>query len=116
MITRIEAPVALPATAVEAHECLAMDPEWNRQVTLELVPHPQQARPEIVARDFAMQDGRRILEVRAAIAGYVLQQWSVDCSADHRLAPTHYRLWLRNHEVLQGVRNALLAPGYGLDG
>jgi hypothetical protein len=59
-----------------------------------------------------MKNGVRKLQVRAAIAGYVLQQWKVDCSPDHNLDPKEYRLWLKDPLVLYGVQNAMLAPGY----
>jgi hypothetical protein len=47
------------------------------------------------------------------MAGYVLQQWHVDCSSGHSLDPSRYRLWLKDSRVLDGVENSVLAPGYG---
>ena len=114
VITRMEKPVLLEDDDILEHEQAQQDIQWSRIVTLELVPHPAQQRPEIVARDFGMKNGRLILNVPAAIAGYVLQQWSVDCSSDHRMEPTRYRLWLRDPLVLYGVTTAVLAPGYRL--
>ena len=111
VITRMDKPVLIESD-IEVHEQADADMQWTRWVTLDLVPHPSQARPEIVARDFGMKNGCLTLNVRAAIAGYVLQQWSVDCSSDHSLEPTRYRLWLRDPLVLYGVTNAVLAPGY----
>lgn len=111
VITRMERPVLIDGD-VQAHEQAVADHQWTHRVKLELVPHPDQPRPEIVARDFGMKGGSLTLNVRAAIAGYVLQQWSVDCSADHSLEPTRYRLWLKDPQVLYGVGNAVLAPGY----
>ena len=112
VITRMEKPVLLEDDDIPEHEQAEQDIQWSRIVTLELVPHPAQPRPEIVARDFGMKNGHLILNVRAAIAGYVLQQWSVDCSSDHSMEPTRYRLWLKDPLVLYGVTNAVLAPGY----
>lgn len=112
VITRMEKPVLLEDSEIQPYEKADQDNQWTRIVSLELVPHPDQPRPEIVARDFGMKNGSLILNVRAAIAGYVLQQWNVDCSSDHRLDPTCYRLWLRDALVLYGVTNAVLAPGY----
>jgi predicted DNA-binding transcriptional regulator YafY len=111
VITRMEKPVLLEDD-IQDHEKADQDNQWTRIVTLELVPHPDQLRPEIVAKDFGIRDGCLTLKVRAAIAGYVLQQWGVDCSANHSLDPTRYRLWLKDSLVLYGVSNALLAPGY----
>ena len=112
VITRMDRPSLLESSEIAACEKAACDIQWSRIVPLELVPHPAQARPEIVARDFGIKKGSLVLNVRAAIAGYVLQQWSVDCSPDHSLAPDRYRLWLKDPLVLYGVQNAVLAPGY----
>jgi len=79
---------------------------------LELVPHPDQPRPEVTRLDYGMVDDLISITVPRLIAGYTLRQWSVDCSADHSLRGHEFRLWLRNVEVLEGVSNALLAPGY----
>jgi len=47
-------------------------------------------------------------------AGYTLRKWSVDCSPDHSQHGPEYRLWLKDHLALYGVKNAVLAPGYQL--
>lgn len=114
VITRMDKPLMLEDEAKQAHEQGDQDNQWTRIVSLDLVPHPDQPRPEITARDFGMKDGCLTLNVRAAIVGYVLQQ-GVDCSADHSLDPTMYRLWLKDAPfVLHGVQNAVLAPGYSI--
>lgn len=112
VITRMEIPELLEAEDILPHEQADQDHQWLSIVNLELVPHPAQPRPEIVARDFGIKDGVLRLQVRAAIAGYVLQQWHVDCSQDHNLDPNFFRLSLRDPLVLHGVDSAALAPGY----
>ena len=112
VITRMEKPVLLESVDVLEHERGSHDIQWSRIVTMEMVPHPALERPEIVAKDFAMTHGSLIENVPAAIAGYVLQQWNVDCSPDHSLDCRQYRLWLKDPMVLYGVSNAVLAPGY----
>ncbi|AKU11276.1 hypothetical protein AzCIB_1371 [Azoarcus sp. CIB] len=113
VITRMEAATLLAESSAAPHECPDHDIQWTRIVPLTLVPHPRQARPEIVARDFGILNGGALtINVRAAIAGYVLQQWSVDCSTDHALDPKQYRLSLKDALVLYGVDNAVIAPGY----
>jgi hypothetical protein len=52
------------------------------------------------------------LRARAALAGYALRRWSVDCSPDHRLDAACHHLWLRNPATLYGVESAVLAPGH----
>lgn len=56
-----------------------------RVVELELVPHPDQPRPEITHMDYSMLNGYLQLQLRAATAGYTLRKWSVDCSPDRSL-------------------------------
>ena len=114
VITRMEKPILLDPAEIPVHEQKERDIQWTRIVSLELVPHPSQHRQEIVARDFGMKNGHLRFQVRAAIAGYVLQQWNVDCSADHSLDPERYRLWLKDALVLYGVTSAALAPGYSV--
>lgn len=112
VLTRIQDPVVLKDATVEAHERPDQDIQWTRIVELELVPHPDQPRPEITQLDYGMRDGALKMKLRAATAGYVLRKWSVDCSPDHSLHGPEYRLWLKDHLALYGVKNALLAPGY----
>ena len=111
VITRIEAPRTLDE-APKVGERPDDDIQWTRIVEIELVPHPDQPRPEITARDYGFTGGVLALKLRAATAGYMLRRWSVDCSPDHRLRAPEYRLWLKDHLALYGVKNALLAPGY----
>lgn len=111
VITRVERPTLL-AEESQPHERPDNDIQWTRIVELELVPHPDQPRPEITAMDYRMDGGVLRMKLRAATAGYILRQWSVDCSPDHSLRGYEHRLWLKDHLALYGVKNALLAPGY----
>ena len=112
VITRVKCPVVLKGQPVAAHERSDQDIQWTRIVELELVPHPDQPRPEIAEMDYGMRDGVLRIKLRAATAGYILRKWSVDCSPDHSLRGYEYRLWLRDALALYGVANATLAPGY----
>ena len=112
VISRIENPVLLADSPVEAHERSERDDQWTRMVALEMVPHPNQTHPEIVARDFGIDNEVLTVRTRAAVAGYMLQLWNVDCSRDHSLDPNLYRLWLRDPLVLYGVSSAVLCPGF----
>lgn len=88
------------------------DAQWARVVELELVAHPNSERPELAALDYPMEDGVLRVRARAALAGYVMRRWSVDCSPDHRLRSPEYSLWLRDSLALYGVESAAIAPGY----
>lgn len=112
VITRIKNPVVMKGAEVLSHERSDQDIQWTRIVELELVPHPDQPRPEITEMDYSMDSGVLRMKLRAATAGYILRQWSVDCSPDHSLRGHEYRLWLKDHLALYGIKNALLAPGY----
>lgn len=111
VVTRIEAPILLDEE-LQANERPDNDIQWTRIVEMDFVPHPRLSRPEIIRMDYGMRDGSIRMRVRAAVVGYMLQRWSVDCSPDHHLTDEQYRLWLSDPLALYGVENAKLAPGY----
>lgn len=114
VLTRIARSALLEESSIEEHEQVSHDIQWNRIVSLDLVPHPAKSAHEIIAMDYGMALPERVLKVnvRAALAGYFLRQWSVDCSPSHSLDGPEIRLWLRNPVALYGVDSANLAPGY----
>jgi hypothetical protein len=96
-------------------ETLEADEQWARMTDMELVPHPDARWPEGIEADYGMEDGVLRARSRAALAGYFLHRWQVDCTPDHTLDPAEHHLWLRNPETLYGVGSAALAPGRGRD-
>lgn len=96
---------------VEEQELLPADEQWARIVDMEVVPHPGVRCPEAIEADYSMEEGVLRLRSRAAMAGYVLRRWSIDCTADHSLDPAAHHLWLRNPQTLYGVHSAIFAPG-----
>jgi predicted DNA-binding transcriptional regulator YafY len=113
VLGRVDAARLLPGPVAE-HETVAQDIQWNRVVELELVPHPANVlHPDTIEAEYGMESGVLRVKVRAAIAGYLLRRWNVDCSEDHSLKGGEFHLWLRNHQALYGVTNLVLAPGYG---
>ena len=88
------------------------DKQWQRIVDLTLIPHPNITHKKAIELDYDMTNGRLTLEVRAALVGYLLQQWQVDASAQHSLTASQYQLALANPASLYGVENLMLAPGY----
>lgn len=112
VFTRMDKPTVLEDGQVSREETSEKDDQWNRVIELELVPHPKHPRPEVVLMDYDMpSDGVLRVRVRAAIAGYMLRRWTVDCSPDHSLEGLEYALWLRDPLALYGS-NVYLAPGY----
>lgn len=76
-------------------------------------PYPRVEHTLIIKMDYyGMTDGSIRMRVRAAVVDYMLQRWRVDCSPDHCLRGPEYRLWLKDHLAIYGVKNVLLAPGY----
>lgn len=113
VFTRMEAPTVLEDSPVLREETAENDVQWSRIIELELVPHPEHPRPEVVSMDYDIPlDGVLRVKVRAANAGYMLRRWSVDCSPDHSLRGLEYALWLRDPLALYGSSSAQLAPGY----
>ena len=96
---------------VDESELLPADEQWARIVDMEVVPHPGVRLAKGIEADYAMEDGVLRLRSRAALAGYMLRRWSIDCSPDHSLDPASHHLWLRNPQTLYGVESAVFAPG-----
>ncbi len=113
VLTRILAADELPNTP-ELHEHADADDQWQRQITLHLVPHPKLSDPAIATLDYAMTNGLLTLTARAANVGYLLRRWYVDCSADAAIHNPACRLWLQNTDALSNVESAVFAPGVEL--
>lgn len=111
VINRISSP-EVAARPMANDEALSADGQWNQAIELVLVPHPGLTHPAAVAADYGMAGSVLSILTRAAVAGYALGRWNVDCSPLHSLDPNRHQLWLSNSQVLCGVDSALLAPGY----
>lgn len=112
VLTRMQDPQVLEVSVVREEETAKNDLQWSRIIELELVPHPDFRSRDVALMDYPMEDGVLRVRVRAANAGYMLQQWHVDCSPDHSLRGGEYALWLRDPLSLYGSESAFLAPGY----
>jgi len=115
VINRISNPRTVEDSPIEEHELKDNDIQWNRIVALEIVPHPKLKHPETIEQEYDMVDGRLRINVRAAVAGYVLRHCNVDCTKDHSLEGPEYHLWLKNRQALYDVENLVIAPGYTKD-
>ncbi len=112
VINRIEQPCLVENRVISDTESKAADQQWNQFVELQLAPHPSLRYPETIAHEYGLQNGELRLSVRAAVAGYVLRRWNVDCSENHALEGPEYHLWLKNSQALTEIGNLVLAPGY----
>lgn len=112
VLTRI-ADARLVSGRPEEHEMADQDIQWSRIVELELVPHPANVQhPDAIESDYGMEGGVLRIRVRAALVGYLLRRWNVDCTDNHSLKGPEFHLWLRNYLSLVDVANLSLAPGY----
>lgn len=111
VLTRMVEAVVLE-TAAGANELAERDTQWTRIVDLTLVPHPSAKEPDVIAMDFGMTNKEVRIQVRAAMAGYLLRRWFVDCSPNHSINDLACCLWLKDSLVLYGVQSAVQAPGY----
>jgi hypothetical protein len=99
--------------APQQHEDKLDDHQWQRIMPLQLISHPDNVQfPTAIEMDYGMSDGVLNLSVRAALAGYLLRRWNVDCTENASLKGGEYQLWLRNQHILYGAENLELAPGY----
>lgn len=112
VLTRISK-VTIKQQNVELHEDKLEDHQWMRMMPLQLVAHPKNVQyPTAIAMDYGMDNGILELNVRAALAGYLLRRWNVDCTQEATLCGGEYQLWLRNRQTLYGAENLAIAPGY----
>lgn len=112
VLGRLDAARILPGPVAD-HEKPDQDIQWNRITELELVPHPANVQhPDTIEAEYGMDNGVLKVRARAAMAGYLLRRWNVDCTEDHSLKGGEYHLWLRNRQALYGITNLELAPGY----
>jgi hypothetical protein len=99
--------------APQQHEDKLDDHQWQRIMPLQLISHPNNVQfPTAIEMDYCMSDGVLNLSVRAALAGYLLRRWNVDCTENASLKGGEYQLWLRNQQTLYGAENLAIAPGY----
>lgn len=115
IVTRIQHPKIINSS-VEEHEQQKHDHNWNKIIELELIPHPSIQYKETVEIDYGMTNGSKIMSLRAAVIGYVLRRWNVDCSCDHSLQGGEYHLALKNpHSLDPNIETMVLAPGFNSD-
>ncbi len=112
VLTRISKAEIL-ATEPSKDESKLEDHQWMRVMPLQLVPHPNNVKhSSAIEMDYGMNKGKLEINVRAALAGYLLRRWNVDCTEDASLQGGEYQLWLQNRQTLYGAENLAIAPGY----
>lgn len=111
VLTRISH-VSIRSNATDVRETKQSDDDWNRALTLTIVPHPTNIQfSTAIEVDYGMVDGELSVKTNAAMAGYLLRRWNVDCSVDASLRGGEYQLWLKNNQLISRQLNINIAPG-----
>lgn len=107
--------IELQETEPKSNELADMDSAWNTLCELQLVPHPRLSHSKAIEMDYGMTKGILELEVRAALANYLLRQWNVDCTDNATLTGDEYQLYLKNKNSLVDLVDFSIAPGQQLN-
>ena len=85
------------------------DNQWHTFVKLKITVHPH----NLIHRDlFEMGSETRVIKIRAAMTGYFLQIWNIDCSKHASLFGKQYQFRLKNIRSVSERVDMTLAPGY----
>ena len=94
---------------IQEHEHPKNDEQWYSFIDLRIKAHPHNLAD---AQVFSMGTDIHSVRIRAAMAGYFLQLWNVDCSPDANLKGQEYQYVLANVAEVAKVADLGLAPGY----
>ena len=103
---RVELLVAEPKNK----ELADADSTWNTLCELQLVPHPNLIHSKAIEMDYGMKKGMLEIEVRAALASYLLRQWNVDCGETPNGHSLSYQLRLKNIEQVKQCVDLTITP------
>ncbi|MBZ2169634.1 WYL domain-containing protein [Marinobacter sp. F4216] len=78
----VRPPEALRQRAKQSSQ---QDEDWNREVTMDLVPDQRlsEAQQQIIARDYGMEHGHLHIRTRAALAAYTLSALGITLDSQH---------------------------------
>ena len=102
----------LLATVIKDSEMADSDIEWHKMLDVDLIVHPKIQHKKAIELEYNMQHGSVKLKLKAALLGYLFNQWRVDCSSDYSLPENKFHLALKNINNLRGAKSIVLAPGY----
>ena len=94
---------------IQEHEHPKNDKQWHSFIDLRIKAHPHNLAD---VQSFTMDNKIHCVRIRAAMAGYFLRLWNVDCSLDARLRGKEYQYALANMAQVSGLADLGLAPGH----
>ena len=109
VFSRIRKVSLIKHDTIEHHEHPNNDQQWHSFVELKIIAHPHNFAK---SQSFVIGDEIRSIRLRAAMAGYFLQLWNVDCSENASLRERKYQYMLENLAEVSEVADLALAPGY----
>lgn len=109
VLHRIHNVKELSEDLIQSHEHPNRDKQWHTFIELKLQFHTDNL--EDVA-SFSFDGDTLTVTLRAAMAGYFLQLWNVDCSPDRQLRGKQFQYFLANLSDVSRVANLTLAPGF----
>jgi hypothetical protein len=87
----------------DAESSAQYDDDWSEIIPVQLTPHPKldKEKQSSLLIDYGSDDDVITIKVRRALIGYLLQQLSVDTTADHELNPNKYQLIVLNRDEIE---------------
>ena len=100
VLSRFESAEYLDA---DAESSAQYDDDWAEIISVQLTPHPNldEDKQSSLLIDYGSDDDIITIKVRRALIGYLLQQLSVDTTADHGLNPNKYQLIVLNRDEIE---------------
>lgn len=79
------------------------DDDWSEIISVKLTPHPKldEDKQQSLLIDYGSKEQIITIKVRRALIGYLLQQLSVDTTAEHALNPNKYQLIVLNRDEIE---------------
>ena len=104
---RISKVKQVESDTIKKHEHPNNDKQWHLFIDLKIKAHPHN-----VADTNTISSNIYNIRIRAAMAGYFLQLWNIDCSSNSNLKGKKYQYLLENIEEVSKLTDLKLAPGY----
>lgn len=92
---------------IQEHEHPTKDKQWYSFIDLKIKKHPHN-----IKNSHIIHSKIHNIKIRAALAGYFLQLWNVDCSKNAKLRGPQYQYVLKNIQKVSKLADLKLAPGY----
>lgn len=83
-----------------SEKLIDQDPEWAKEVTVILGPHPKAEHPETIRFDYDMEGDKKIVAMSLCLVPYFLRHWHIDTTPTGTKNPKEHQLFLLNRQEL----------------